>query len=295
MGLLFLYKNLDEKEVDIMNISKVYLPGQDQVGGWNDPNKIIIHHPEYYGSVQGLNNLMRNMGFTMIGYNYYVRKDGSVWKGRPDNVTSGNCYGQNNHSIGVCFEGNYDKDTSMPDAQFNAGVELIKYLKSKYGISEVNGHKHYYNTACPGRYFPLDKMLRAIGAAESVNVTESNSNNNISNGSKLWERSISGQEVEALQKELNRQCGAGLKVDGYFGDSTLAACITVREGAKGPLTKLIQQRLINRGYTSLLSHGGADGCFGSGTTTAIKNLQRNKGIGVDGIVGKNTWKALYSK
>lgn len=279
-----------------MNINKVYLQGQESVSGWNKPNKIIIHHPEFYGSVQALNNLMRNMGFTMIGYNYYIRKDGSVWKGRPDNVTSGNCYGQNNQSLGVCFEGNYDKDTTMPQEQFNAGVELIKYLKDKYGISEVNGHKKYYNTACPGRYFPLSKMLNAImGSAGSVNVTESNSTTNISSGSKLWERSISGSEVEALQKELNRQCGAGLKVDGYFGDSTLAACITVREGAKGPLTKLIQQRLLNRGYTSLNSHGGADGCFGPGTTTAVKNLQRNKGIGVDGIVGPNTWKALYSK
>ncbi|WP_051372995.1 N-acetylmuramoyl-L-alanine amidase [Clostridium sp. Ade.TY] len=151
-----------------MKINKVYLRGQDDVTGWNEPNKIIIHHPEYYGSVQGLNDVMRNMGFTMIGYNYYVRKDGSVWQGRPVNVTSGNCYGQNHSSIGVCFEGNYDKDTSMPEAQFNAGVELIKYLKSKYGISEVNGHKHYYNTDCPGNNFPLSRMLSAVKSNSSA-------------------------------------------------------------------------------------------------------------------------------
>lgn len=148
-----------------MKINEVYLKGQDKVTGWNNPNKIIIHHPEYYGSVQGLNDVMRNMDFTMIGYNYYVRKDGSVWKGRPDNVTSGNCYGQNNCSLGVCFEGNYDKDKEMPQAQFNAGVDLIKHLKSKYGIKEVNGHKKYYNTACPGKYFPLDRMLKAINSS----------------------------------------------------------------------------------------------------------------------------------
>lgn len=49
-----------------MQINKVYLEGQNQVGGWNDPNKIIIHHPEFYGSVQALNNLMRNMNFITI-------------------------------------------------------------------------------------------------------------------------------------------------------------------------------------------------------------------------------------
>ncbi|WP_338630401.1 N-acetylmuramoyl-L-alanine amidase [Clostridium baratii] len=283
-----------------MKINEVYLKGQDKVTGWNNPNKIIIHHPEYYGSVQGLNDVMRNMDFTMIGYNYYVRKDGSVWKGRPDNVTSGNCYGQNNCSLGVCFEGNYDKDKEMPQAQFNAGVELIKYLKSKYGIKEVNGHKKYNNTDCPGRYFPLDRMLKAINSSDSsstgrVENIQVSQNPGSSTSKKLWEVSISGEEVKSLQREFNKQCGAGLTVDGYFGDSTLNACITVREGARGNITKLIQQRLLNRGYTSLKEHGGADGVFGAGTTQAIKNLQKNKGLVVDGIVGKNTWKALYSK
>ncbi|MEG2786463.1 MAG: N-acetylmuramoyl-L-alanine amidase [Romboutsia sp.] len=150
-----------------MKINKVYLTGQNEVTGWNKPNKIIIHHPEWYGDIQGLNSMMRTMGFTMVGYNYYVRKDGSVWQGRPVNVTSGNCYGQNNHSIGVCFEGNYDKDASMPSAQFNAGVELIKYLENEYNIHEVNGHKHYYNTDCPGRNFPLSRMLKAVSSSGS--------------------------------------------------------------------------------------------------------------------------------
>lgn len=276
-----------------MKINKVYLQGQDQVTGWNDPDKIIIHHPEFNGSVEALNDVMRNMGFTMIGYNFYIRKDGSVWQGRPVSVTSGNCYGQNNHSIGICFEGNYDKDAFMPEAQFAAGVELIKYLEDKYNINEVNGHRHYYDTACPGKYFPLDRMLKAIGVAKAPSVVVKNNNN--SGDSKLWERSISGEEVKSLQRELNKQFNKGLSIDGYFGDSTLAACVTVREGAEGNLTRLIQQRLLNRGYDSLKAHGGADGVFGPGTTTAIKNLQKNKGLSVDGIVGKDTWRALYSK
>lgn len=151
-----------------MNIQKVYLKGQEEASGHNNPDKIILHHPEYYGSIQALNDVMRGMGFYMIGYNYYVRKDGSVWQGRPVSAQSANCYGQNTCSIGVCFEGNYDKDPSMPEAQFNAGVELIQYLKGQYGISEVNGHKHYYNTACPGANFPLQRMLDAVSGHSSA-------------------------------------------------------------------------------------------------------------------------------
>lgn len=111
----------------------------------------------------------------------------------------------------------------------------------------------------------------------------------------LYQLSIQGEEVKALQKELNKQFNTGLKVDGLFGTSTLNACVEVKRGAKGNLTWLIQQRLLNRGYTSLKDNGGADGTFGEATKQAIKNLQKNKGLSVDGIVGKDTWKALYSK
>ena len=107
----------------------------------------------------------------------------------------------------------------------------------------------------------------------------------------LWEISIQGEEVKALQRELNSQFNAGLKVDGYFGSETLEACVTVRIGAKGNLTKLIQKRLINRGYN--LGKYGADGTFGIDTEKTIKNLQNVFNLVQDGIVGKNTWKALY--
>uniref|UniRef100_UPI002610D36E peptidoglycan-binding domain-containing protein n=1 Tax=uncultured Clostridium sp. TaxID=59620 RepID=UPI002610D36E len=107
----------------------------------------------------------------------------------------------------------------------------------------------------------------------------------------LWKESISGDEVKALQNELNNQCGANLKVDGFFGDSTLNACITIYPGANGSLTKLIQQRLINRSYN--LNPYGADGDFGDTTVKAIKTLQDCFNLVQDGIVGKATWKALY--
>lgn len=107
----------------------------------------------------------------------------------------------------------------------------------------------------------------------------------------LWEISINGDEVRALQEELNKQCKAGLKVDGYFGESTLNACITIYPGAKGNLTKLVQKRLINRGYN--LNPYGADGDFGDTTVKAVKTLQNCFNLVQDGIIGKNTWKALY--
>ena len=107
----------------------------------------------------------------------------------------------------------------------------------------------------------------------------------------LWEISIQGDEVKSLQEELNRQFNAGLEIDGLFGEDTLNACITIYPGAKGNITRLIQQRLINRGYN--LNPYGADSDFGDITVKAVKRLQDCFNLIQDGIVGRNTWKALY--
>lgn len=109
----------------------------------------------------------------------------------------------------------------------------------------------------------------------------------------LWELCISGQLIKDLQTELNKQCNAKLKVDGYFGDSTLKKCITVKKGAKGNITKVIQKRLQQLNYN--IGKSGADSDFGQGTHDAIVRFQKAKKIAADGIVGKNTWKALMLK
>ena len=93
--------------------------------------------------------------------------------------------------------------------------------------------------------------------------------------------------VARLQTELNNQFHKGLVVDGLRGFKTLDACVTVKRGAKGNITKLIQERLNSVGF-----HISVDGIFGGGTENAVKVFQRNRGLSQDGIVGRNTWEWL---
>lgn len=90
-----------------------------------------------------------------------------------------------------------------------------------------------------------------------------------------------------LQQELNYQFKRGLTVDGLKGPKTLNACPTVKKGAKGNVTRLIQERLNSVGFSL-----GVDGIFGTATYNAVKVFQRNRGLSQDGIVGKNTWNWL---
>ena len=90
--------------------------------------------------------------------------------------------------------------------------------------------------------------------------------------------------IARLQEECNKQGFSNQKVDGIAGPNTLNGSPMVRRGARGNITKLIQEKL---GIS-------ADGIFGANTEVAVKNYQRTNGLSVDGIVGRNTWRKLLT-
>ena len=77
-------------------------------------------------------------------------------------------------------------------------------------------------------------------------------------------------------------------MDGIWGAKTRAACVNVKQGASGNLTRIIQGTLYCRGYDPK----GFDGIFGTGCAAAVKSFQSAQGLTADGIVGANTWASL---
>ena len=145
-----------------MNIIDVNLRRNGSMNMTNVPKMLIVHHIEAEGSnwtIQMINDMHINEnGWSMIGYHYYIRLDGSVYKGRPDNAIGAHCQGANTNSLGIAFEGNYDKRSEMPSEQFNAWCELKLYLINKYGSMQVYGHREKGSSECPGKNFPLQKV-----------------------------------------------------------------------------------------------------------------------------------------
>lgn len=101
-------------------------------------------------------------GWAGIGYHFYIRKNGEVHAGRPLWAMGAHCLGHNDW-IGVCFEGAYHLEETMPAAQLAAGRAVHKYLHEKYGgiPDRRHGAMPGNSTACPGKFFPFAKITGA--------------------------------------------------------------------------------------------------------------------------------------
>ena len=96
--------------------------------------------------------------------------------------------------------------------------------------------------------------------------------------------------VKRLQAECNKQGFSNQVVDGIAGPNTLKGCPLLKIGARGNITKLLQEKLTSLGYGT----NGVDGIFGNGTKNAVIKYQKSKGLSSDGIVGQNTWRKLLN-
>ena len=135
---------------------------------------IGLHHSgvTVLQSVEVIHNYHKSKGRAGIGYHYYVRKDGSIYRGRPENMAGAHCTGINSISIGICAEGNFSEET-MSNVQKQALIELVKDIKSRYDIKWIKGHREITSTSCPGDNFPLEEIKNVIASVETPQTTNS--------------------------------------------------------------------------------------------------------------------------
>ena len=129
-------------------------------------DRIILHHSaSSTATAEQIHSWHLGNGWEGAGYHFLVRKNGLIYRLRPENKIGAHASGSNYNSIGICFEGNFEVE-EMSDVQVQSGKELVAYLKNKYHINKVQGHRDVNSTSCPGRNFKFDEI--ANGQASNV-------------------------------------------------------------------------------------------------------------------------------
>ena len=179
--------------------------------------RIILHHAAAVTCTpQQVHQWHLANGWSGIGYHFFVRKDGSVYRGRPEDTVGAHAGNNNYDSIGVCFEGSFDRE-EMPAAQKQAGMELVAYLKQKYGISTVQRHSDVNATGCPGGHFPFEAI--AYGTPVEPEKPEELCVN-ITLALYMLAKGSKSQQVKLLQRTL---IGWGYSVGVYGADGDFGA------------------------------------------------------------------------
>ena len=104
-----------------------------------------------------------------IGYHYFVRKDGYIYKCNNWNFVVNGCKDFNTSVIHICLEGNYNYDDFNHD--FNSLFDAIYAdLDSKVRIEQIIKHCDKKNTECPGSncIVALDSYLSKTKASQSL-------------------------------------------------------------------------------------------------------------------------------
>ena len=210
-------------------------------------------------------------------------------------------YNYYNGAIGseVCVYSNFDIAQRVINALGNLGfknrgqkIRIALYELRKTAMKsmivevcfvEATKDVELYNKLGPDK---IGKTIAEAVANKNVNAPDievpATNNESISNSGDDW--------VRRLQEECNKQGFSNQSVDGIPGPNTLKGCPIIKEGARGNITKLLQEKLVSLGYNT----NGVDGIFGSGTKSAVIAFQKANGLSTDGIVGENTWRKLLN-
>lgn len=183
--------------------------------------RIILHHAAAAKcTAQQIHGWHLANGWVGIGYHFFVRKDGSVCRGRPEDTVGAHAGNNNYDSIGICFEGSFDRE-QMGEVQKRAGAELVAYLKGKYGISKVQRHSDVNATGCPGAHFPF----AAIAEGGTADKPAESAAGGFTAVFPQLTKGSTGDKVRVLQELL---LGRGYDLgtygaDGNFGAATRTA------------------------------------------------------------------------
>lgn len=285
---------------------------------------VAVHTTQ--GSYAGTISWFQNCA-AQVSAHYVIRSsDGQVTQMVREASKAWHVGNSNGYTVGIEHEGYVSNPTAWyTTAMYNASAALTRDILASHGLSQkvyngssgwsavladstynVKGHVNYSNQTHtdPGSGWDWVRYKNAVAGSTSGGG---------STPSLTWpvvQYGNTGERVRTIQYLL-QQWGYTLTVDGSFGTGTLtvvknfqsshgltadgvvgnatwpALTVIAQQGDSGPKVRAVQSQLNESGYGLVV-----DGVFGPATNTAVRSFQSAKGLGVDGVVGDNTWSKM---
>jgi len=105
-------------------------------------------------------------GWRDLGYAYVVELAGhdyAMLAGRPLSWPGAHCRGMNTQAIGICLAGDFSV-VPPPIAQQRCAARHVAALCDLFNIptENIQGHRDYRATECPGRMFNLEPFRQMV-------------------------------------------------------------------------------------------------------------------------------------
>lgn len=164
-------RDIREDYEEALNIQNVEYKWGEGIEYGNKPKYLIYHHTASSSiSPDKIHEMHLNKEWAGIGYHFYIRKDGQIYRGRPEEMVGAHAKGRNRDSIGICLEGNFEEE-QITDKQLTSLIKLSADMIIKYNIEESEGHRDVYNTLCPGKNFNLSYIKEKV-AEEIITLSK---------------------------------------------------------------------------------------------------------------------------
>ena len=142
------------------------------------PHKVIVHHSltrdsssVSWGAIRIYHTQILKRPYKDIGYHigvelvksgdelYYEALMGRMWT-----ESGAHCRGQNSHSLGICFIGNYDI-IPPPKEILEAGARIISLWLDLFSLSinDIFSHHNFApHKSCPGKLFNMETLKECV-------------------------------------------------------------------------------------------------------------------------------------
>ena len=143
--------------------------------------KFVLHHSaskQKLTTVLSINNSHRNRNWgtsrrpiyakrSTFGYyaqyHYFINHTGQVTQLRSESEIGWHAgrWMVNKQSIGICMGGNFQTEIPTPE-QLKSCKSLLRELREKYPNAELNRHKDIKPTACPGKWWTIQRLKNLL-------------------------------------------------------------------------------------------------------------------------------------